>query len=197
VPLVAGPVGPAAGTVGAGALIPTPAASMASVSARVVPRVLDFADGAVGTPYVAGGASPSGFDAAGFVQYAFGQQGVTLPRTVGELAGAGMTVPTPTADLRPGDLLFFSNDGTTPDHVAIYAGRDRIVHATASGGGVRYDVLGQGARGAWFSSHLVAVRRIVDGAEDRVPASGDTAPRPAAPTGRGDQAPRPSGVGAP
>jgi hypothetical protein len=58
-------------------------------------------------------------------------------------------------------LLFFGNDASSIDHVAIYAGHDRIIHATASGGGVRYDVLGEGARGEWFADHLVTARRIL------------------------------------
>ncbi|GJG87218.1 hypothetical protein tb265_23990 [Gemmatimonadetes bacterium T265] len=174
----------------------TPSASMASVGARIVPRVLDLADSYVDAPYQSGGTAPGGFDAPGFVQYVFGREGVTLPRTVRELARSGMTVSTSAANLRPGDLLFFANDGFTPDHVAIYAGRDRIIHATASGGGVRYDVLGQGARGTWFSAHLVTARRVVDGtqAQDRAPSEGDGAP-PAGGSGasRPDEAPQPSG----
>jgi hypothetical protein len=35
------------------------------------------------------------------------------------------------------------------------------VHATASGEGVRYDVLGDGRRGEWFADHLVTARRII------------------------------------
>ncbi len=183
VPAPAPVVAPVAGTVAI-----TPGASMAAVNAHVVPRVLDLADGYVGTPYLSGGASPTaGFDAAGFVQYVFGREGVELSRTVQQLARAGMTVSTRAGSLRPGDLLFFSNDGVTPDHVAIYAGRDRIVHATASAGAVRYDVLGEGARGAWFAAHLVAPRRVVDG---------DDAPRPRAP-GRRRGAPRGRRVGPP
>jgi sRNA-binding protein len=58
-------------------------------------------------------------------------------------------------------LLFFGNDRINIDHVAIYAGHDRIIHSTASGGGVRYDVLGEGARGEWFTDHIVTARRIV------------------------------------
>ncbi|HEY0777361.1 MAG TPA: C40 family peptidase [Gemmatirosa sp.] len=178
--------------------VPTaPPASMAAVPSRIVPRVLDLADGYLDTPYRAGGNSPAGFDAPGFVQYVFGREGITLPRTVGQLAQSGMTVSTRTGDLRPGDLVFFANDGGTPDHVAIYVGRNRIIHATASAGAVRYDVLGEGARGAWFASHLVTARRVVDGVADH--AAGDVYDDYTAAVGgsagRPDQAPPPVGGG--
>ncbi len=181
----------------------TPGASMAAVPSRIVPRVLDLGDGLVNVPYLTGGTTPAdGFDAAGFVQYVFGREGVELPRTVRQLAQSGMTVSTRGGDLRPGDLLFFANDGSTPDHVAIYVGHNRVLHATASGGAVRYDVLGEGARGAWFASHLVAARRVVDGgsAADRMPSDGDGAPPGSGAaddaTGQPDRAPQPTSGGA-
>lgn len=160
---------------------PLPPPVAAAPAARVTPRVLDLADGLVNTPYRAGGSTPaSGFDAAGFVQYVFGREGVALPGTVGGLAEAGTAVAARAGALVPGDLLLFANDGSTVDHVAIYVGRDRFIHATASGGAVRYDVLGEGARGRWFADHLVGVRRVVaepDGARR----GGDAAPPPGAP----------------
>jgi hypothetical protein len=66
--------------------------------------------------------------------------------------------------LRAGDLLFFSQRGDVVDHVAIYAGNDRIVHSSSSGGGVRFDDLTT-PRGRWFRDRLVGVRRVLgDGA---------------------------------
>jgi hypothetical protein len=62
--------------------------------------------------------------------------------------------------VRAGDLLFFSQNGNVIDHVAIYAGNDRILHSTSSGGGVRYDDLTT-ARGKWFTDRVVAVRRVL------------------------------------
>ena len=201
-PIAAAPISPAAGpcVTGACAATPlTPSASMASVGSRIVPRVLDLADGSVNVPYRAGGTSPAeGFDAAGFVQYVYGREGVELPHSVRQLAQSGMTVTPRVGNLRPGDLLFFANDGATPDHVAIYAGHDRIIHATASGGVVRYDVLGEGARGAWFTSHLVAARRVVDttSAPERPRSDGDGAPpSDDASSGQADHAPQPTSGG--
>jgi cell wall-associated NlpC family hydrolase len=134
----------------------------AESAARTTARVLDGAEGLVDTPYRSGGSNPNiGFDAAGFVQYVYGKEGVALPRTSHAIAELGEEVSTRIGSLRPGDLLFFGNEGSSIDHVAIYAGHDRIIHATASGGGVRYDVLGEGPRGEWFADHLVTARRLV------------------------------------
>jgi len=134
----------------------------AESAARITARVLDRAEGLVDTPFRSASTNPSiGFDAAGFVQYVYGEEGIGLPRTSHAIAELGEEVSTRVGSLRPGDLLFFGNDGTNIDHVAIYAGHDRIIHATASGGAVRYDVLGEGPRGEWFADHLVTARRIV------------------------------------
>ena len=106
----------------------------------------------------------SGFDCSGFVQYVYRQNGVTLPRTSRQQATTGHSLPAKLDGLRAGDLLFFSQHGDVVDHVAIYAGNDRILHSSSSGGGVRYDDLTT-ARGHWFTDRLVAVRRVLgDGA---------------------------------
>jgi cell wall-associated NlpC family hydrolase len=93
------------------------------------------------------------------VQYVYRQYGLTLPRTSRQQATAGQSLPTKLENLRAGDLLFFSQKGDVVDHVAIYAGNDRILHSSSSGGGVRYDDL-MTARGQWFRNRLVAVRRV-------------------------------------
>ena len=182
-------------TTATGVIMPIEAAELdrfetAESAARITARVLDRAEGLVDSPYLSGGTDPNlGFDAAGFVQYVFAQDGVSLPRTAHAIAELGEEVSTRVGSLRPGDLLFFGNDGTHIDHVAIFAGHDRIIHSTASGGGVRYDVLGDGPRGEWFTEHLVTARRIV--------AEGKARPRVRPDDSRGegeldqpDQAPR-------
>ena len=123
--------------------------------------VLSTGDGYLGTRYSYGGASPqSGFDCSGFVQFVFQRNGMTLPRTSRLQATSGRSVDAKLNGVRAGDLLFFSQHGDVVDHVAIYAGNDRILHSTSSGGGVRYDDLSS-ARGKWFRDRLVAARRVL------------------------------------
>ena len=165
------------------------AASPAS-TARVVPTAERY----LGTPYRYGGTSPvTGFDCSGFVQYVFARNSVKLPRTSRQQAKIGMAMPRRFASLAPGDLVMFAERGEPISHVAIYAGHNRIIHASSSGGAVRYDDLGT-RRGQWFVDHMVAARRVTpDGrglmldlvrlldAKTRADSaldSGDFAPRP-------------------
>jgi len=123
--------------------------------------VLTTGDVYLGTRYTYGGSTPqSGFDCSGFVQYVYSRNGVTLPRTSRHQATAGRSLAAKLDGLRAGDLLFFSQRGDGVDHVAIYAGNDRILHSSSSGGGVRYDDLSS-PRGKWFRDRLVAARRVL------------------------------------
>lgn len=146
--------------------IPVPVGSRTSRRSEPAPTasasaVLSTGDEYLGTRYLYGGVTPqSGFDCSGFVQYVYRRNGVTLPRTSRHQATAGRSLPTTLAGLRAGDLLFFSQKGDVVDHVAIYAGGDRILHSTSSGGGVRYDELGS-PRGRWFADRLVGARRVL------------------------------------
>ena len=121
-------------------------------------RILSTASNYVGSPYRRGGTSPSGFDASGFVRFVFSRLGVTLPRASRDQARVGERVRKDWHTIAPGDLLLFEDDGGI-NHVAIYVGQSRIIHSSASGGGVRYDELSSD-RGRWFIEHLVAVRRV-------------------------------------
>lgn len=133
------------------------AGSGAPVSAA---RVIPTAERYLGTPYRYGGTSPiTGFDCSGFVQYVFARNNVKLPRTSRQQAKVGKALPRRFTSLAPGDLVMFAERGKPISHVAIYAGHNRIIHATSSGGAVRYDDLGT-RRGKWFVDHLVAARRV-------------------------------------
>ena len=124
-------------------------------------RILTTADSYLGKKYVYGGETPSaGFDCSGFVQYVFSRHGVDLPRTSRQQAGAGLALSRKMASLKPGDLMLFSSRGGRVDHVAIYAGDNKILHSSAGAGGVVYDDLST-PRGKWYLARHVASRRVL------------------------------------
>jgi cell wall-associated NlpC family hydrolase len=134
---------------------PVSTTSASGAARRVVPTAEQY----IGVPYRYGGTSPrTGFDCSGFVQYVYGIQGVNLPRTARQMAGAGIAVEPSTRSLAVGDLMLFSQGGRI-SHVAIYAGNGRFIHSSSSGNGVRYDDL-ETTRGRWFANHMVAARRV-------------------------------------
>ena len=120
--------------------------------------VVGTANQYVGVPFRLGGTSPkSGFDGVGFVQYVFLRHDVMLPSSLGELVDEGQSLPADWRSLSAGDLVFFERNGSIY-HVAIYAGRNRIIHASPAGG-VRYDDLSS-TNGKWFADHMVIARRV-------------------------------------
>jgi len=115
----------------------------------------------LGERYVYGGAKPGvGFDCSGFVQYVFGRYGVSLPRTSRQQATAGRPLRRALTALKPGDLMLFSSNGRGVNHVAIYAGDNRIIHSSAGAGGVIYDDLST-PRGKWYLARHGTSRRVL------------------------------------
>jgi cell wall-associated NlpC family hydrolase len=137
-------------------------------AAAIAHNALSAADRYVGIRYVWGGNTPSeGFDCSGFVRYIFAQQGIQLPRVSRDQAGAGQWLPPRLDALAPGDLMFYAGRDGVIDHVAIYAGDGRIIHASATGRGVRYDDLSS-SRGHYYATRMVAARRVIpDGGTSR------------------------------
>ena len=107
----------------------------------------------LGTPYVWGGASPSGFDCSGFVMYVFAQVGISLPHYTVAQYNYPDSVSVPRNELQPGDLVFFAGLG----HVGIYVGGGQFIHAPHTGDVVRIDSLSEG----WYSSEYDGAKRIL------------------------------------
>ncbi|MET8703944.1 transglycosylase family protein [Kitasatospora sp. NPDC004723] len=108
---------------------PTATGSMAAAVA--------FAQSKVGQAYVYGGTGNGGWDCSGLTQAALRAAGISVPRVAADQAAASTHVSLDA--LKPGDLLFWSNNGKDSGvyHVALYIGDGRYVEAANPSSGVR------------------------------------------------------------
>jgi len=131
---------------------------VAAMSPKQSSDVLSRAVNVLGTPYVWGGSSPKkGFDCSGLVKYAFNDVAdVDLPRTSNAMA-QGHGVKVAKSDLKPGDLIFFNIKSRRVNHVAIYLGNDRFIHAPRRGKRVSIDNLSK----PYWQKHYVVAKRVL------------------------------------
>ncbi|MDZ5783880.1 C40 family peptidase [Marinococcus luteus] len=102
---------------------------VAGVSTGTSSNIVNTAKQYIGTPYVWGGMSPSGFDCSGFINYVYDKHGKSMPRTVASIYSDVTKVSSPSV----GDIVFFDTRGGA-SHAGIYIGNNEFIHAGASTG---------------------------------------------------------------
>lgn len=100
-------------------------------SGGTVDTIMSASKPHLGTPYTWGGKSPSGFDCSGYVSWAYGQTGKSIPSSTSALQSTGTKIPY--SSIQPGDLVFFDTYKTN-GHVGIYVGNGNFIGAQNSTG---------------------------------------------------------------
>ena len=113
--------------------------------------VVEYAKQFLGSKYVYGGTTPSGFDCSGFTQYVYKHFGISINRTAAAQYSNGTSV----TDLQAGDLVMFGKSGI--NHVGIYMGGGKFIHAANANRGVTTDTLLSG----YYKTNYVGARRVL------------------------------------
>ena len=143
---------PSAAAISGKASNPSAAGTVAVSGSAIVAEAQKY----IGAPYVAGGASPSGFDCSGYVYYVLQNLGLNPARTPSsQWTSLGTAVSK--EDLQPGDLVFFitASSGAV-SHVGIYTGSGQFLHAPNSRSTVSYSSLTTG----YWATHYCGARRL-------------------------------------
>lgn len=125
----------------------------ASTDARLTvgEQIIEYGRKFIGTPYVYGGSSPSGFDCSGFTSYVYRQFGYNINRTSYDQMKQG--IPVDKANLRAGDIVVFLNGS----HVGLYIGDGNFIHAKSPGKPLGIDSLWSG----YYANNYMCARRII------------------------------------
>ena len=116
-------------------------------------QLVNYALQFVGNRYVWGGTSlTNGVDCSGFTMRVMEKFGVSLPHYSGSQAQMGKKVTS--ATMKPGDLIFYAGSNGKVNHVAIYIGNGRIVHAASRRSGIKTST--------WNYRTPVAIRSMLD-----------------------------------
>lgn len=120
---------------------------MGGIAARTAERF-------VGIPYRWGGNNVvEGMDCSGFVRAVYNLCGINIPRTSGEQFQTGQAIEK--ADLKDGDLVFFGDSTSRINHVGIFVGDGRFVHAPRRGDDIKVSRVDE----VYFEKRFVGARR--------------------------------------
>ena len=117
--------------------------------------VVETAKNYIGYKYAYGASGPNSFDCSGFTSYVFRLHGVSLSRTAKGQYSNGSAVSR--GDLQPGDLVMFGPSLSGINHVGIYIGGGKIVHAANPSRGVTIDTINSG----YYNNNYVGARRVI------------------------------------
>lgn len=130
----------------------SPAEVAANQAASRRSQVVNYALQFVGNPYVWGGTSlTKGADCSGFTMQVMAHFGVSLPHYSGSQAQMGKAVTS--ANMRPGDLVFYAGSNGRVNHVAIYIGNGQVVNAASRKSGIKIST--------WNYRTPVAIRNVL------------------------------------
>ncbi|MFE0464825.1 transglycosylase family protein [Kitasatospora sp. NPDC058965] len=119
----------------------TSATAAAQPASGAFAAAISFAESKVGQAYIWGGTGNGGWDCSGLTQAAMANAGISIPRVAADQAAA--TTRVSLNNLQPGDLLFWSNNGSASGvyHVGLYIGGGKYVEAANPSAGVKYETI--------------------------------------------------------
>lgn len=135
--------------------IPPSPSALKNPSGSLRDNIVANANKLLGTPYLWGGSSPTGFDCSGFTQYVLKQSGIHLPRTTELQVQQGTYIDK--NQLQKGDLVFLKDTYRSGvSHVGIYIGEGKMIHASSSKGVTISDL-----STSYYVKHYHSARRII------------------------------------